>query len=102
MSKKLTIQAVRAAHDAAADANTKANEVRGALRARLSRDRGLALDLTELLGVILSEALGSGAFQNKLDARHREQLEPTANSYGYTLVDHPRSRDLVVVQPLEN
>lgn len=37
MSKKLTIQSMNAAHQAAADANTKANEVREAFRTRLAK-----------------------------------------------------------------
>lgn len=100
MSKKLNIQAVNAAHQAAADANTKANEVREALRARLIADHHLAASLIITIGAIKGHLNGE-AYQC-CPAEHRDQLEPTANSYGYTLADHPTRRDLVVVQPLES
>ena len=100
MSKKLTIQSVNAAHQAAADANTKANELREALRARIIADQRLAASLVITIGAIKAQLDGSPMCN--APAEHRSQLEPTANSYGYTLADHPTRRDLVVVQPLEN
>ena len=102
MSKKLTIQSVNAAHQAAADANTKANEALEALRARLRTDSGLAQALAVVVGAI-SQAVACSATSVELCSgvtRFRAELEPTANSYGYTLADHPIRRDLVVVQPL--
>jgi hypothetical protein len=103
MSKKLNIQAVNAAHQAAADANTKANEVREALIARLRFDRRLSNPLDHMIGGILYTTTGEAApGVAVVESEFRDQLEPTANSYGYTLADHPTRRDLVVVQPLEN
>lgn len=101
MSKKLNIQAVNAAADAAADANTRANEVREALRARLSSDLELSLDLARVVAAVYQCAIEGGQTL-EVKSRNRDQLEPTANSYGYTLADHPTRRDLVVVQPLES
>ena len=96
---KLTIQAVNKAHQAAADMNTAANAVRNALSKRLSDDHRMALDLNMLFVSMRTEFdnLPGGA---NVPAEFRDQLEPTANSYGFTLVDHPTRRDLVVVQPL--
>ena len=103
MSKKLTIQSVNAAHQAAADANTKANEVREALRARLLRDHLLAGALSLMIACIRGHVNhGTTDHLGEEGAHFRDELEPTANSYGYTLADHPTRRDLVVVQPLEN
>ena len=98
---KLTIQAVNKAHQAAADANTRANEAREALRERLAADRGLALAIASLITSIIG-LLNGDCCGNDLPAEWASRLEPTANSYGYTLADHPGRRDLVVVQPLEN
>ena len=98
MSKKLNIQSVNAAHQAAADANTKANEALGALRERLAHDNVLAADLWTLITAVYN-AVNDGTLHN-VPALNRERLEPTANSYGYTLADHPNRRDLVVVKPL--
>lgn len=101
MSKKLNIQAVNAAHQAAADANTKANEVREALITRLKSDYRLSKALDHMVGGILFTTTGEvGPGVAVVESEFRDQLEATANSYGYTLADHPTRRDLVVVQPL--
>lgn len=97
MSKKLTVQTVDEAHQAAAIASTKANEVYEALRVRLRRDSRLAVALSVLTQIILNE-LGGGERDLTLGGEFREQLEPTANSYGYTLGEHPTRKDLVTVR----
>lgn len=97
---KLTIQAVNKAHQAAADANTRANEAHAALRERVKRDCALAAALWTLVGAV--EQAINGTPSQFVPVEFRDQLEPTANSYGFTLTDHPIRRDLVVVQPLEN
>ena len=98
---KLTIQAVNKAHQAAADMNTKANKVYDALRIRLNNDIILARRLVALVEAVEAAVLLGD--RPALPAEEfRDQLEPTANSYGFTLADHPTRRDLVVVQPLEN
>lgn len=97
---KLTIQHAHAAREAAAAANTRANEVLEALKKRVADDCKLAQALAALLGgiyCILAE--GEAA---PITARFRDQLEATARSYGFTLADDPIRKDLVVVTPLEN
>lgn len=101
MSKKLTIQSVNASREAAADAITKANEVRDALIARVRRDHRMALDLNTLYVGLSGLVSGDTSYGTTLPAEFRDQLEPTANSYGYTLVDHSTRRDLVSIVPLE-
>ena len=102
MSKKLNIQSVDAAHQAAADAATKANEVYEALRERLVRDHRLAGVLCTLIGTLLDkfENPDRSGPAGSVDAKFHAELEPVANSYGFTLVDHPTRRDLVVVEKI--
>lgn len=97
---KLTLHSVNAAFKAAASANTKANEVFEALNRRLLADCELANTLAAMIGAIYSAVNGGNAAP--VDARFRDQLEATANSYGYTLADHPTRKDLVVITPLDN
>jgi hypothetical protein len=101
MSKiKLTATSVYASHAAAADAVLAANKHRDAFVARLDADLSLA---AELVGIIMAvrQTVKDGSTSVSLDAVNRDKLEPTANSYGYTLVDHPGWRGRVVVQQLE-
>jgi len=99
MSKKLNAQAVAAAHQAAADATTEANDLYEALRARLRDDLALAVNLGLLIQAILDDVSGK-LIPGDVDIRHRDALEPVANSYGYTLVDHETRRTRVVVKPI--
>lgn len=101
MSKKLTLQTVNAAHQAAADAVTAANAASEALVQRLTRDEALAGHLATLVGHI-RDSVQHGARGHTVGAVYRDRLEATANSYGFTLADHPTRKDLVVVTPLEN
>lgn len=100
-SASLTIQDVQAAHQAAADENTKANAVYEALRERVARDIKLAEALADLL-LCIQSAITNPDRMHEAFERFSAELEPTANSYGYTLADHPQRRDLVVIVPLES
>lgn len=100
MSKKLNIQAVNASGEAAAYAITRANEVRNALIARLGNDYDLSFDLCVLMRELHSGVNEGFTAASVVPATFRDQLEPTANSYGFTLVDHVTQRDLVSIVPL--
>lgn len=99
---KLTIQAAIAARDAAAAANTRANEALEAFKTRLANDLDLADHLYSMISVISMIVNNVEAVRPHVSERYRDRLEPTARSYGFTLADHPTRKDLVVVQPLES
>lgn len=99
---KLTIQAANAARDAAAAANTKANEALEAFKTRLANDLDLAERLYSLIEGISDFVNNAEVVRHTVPERYRDRLEPTARSYGFTLADHPTRKDLVVVTPLEN
>lgn len=99
---KLTIQAAIAARDAAAAANTRANAALEAFKTRLANDLDLAERLISMIYGISDVVNNAEVVRPTVPERYRNQLEATANSYGFTLADHPTRKDLVVVTPLEN
>lgn len=100
---KLTIQAAIAARDAAASANTRANEALEAFKTRLANDLDLAERLYNMIeGISMVVNNAEVVRPTTVPERYRDRLEPTARSYGFTLADHPTRKDLVVVTPLEN
>lgn len=99
MSKnKLTITAVNQTRIAAAEAVSRANGHLEALKERINRDIELAVALQGLLSTIRSVVRdGDKGIEFVVHGKFADALLPTAQSYGFTFIEHETLKNVLVV-----